>query len=133
MQSTAFDYLKTNGSETEEDYPYKATDSICSYSASKGKVNTTGYSNVPRNSPSGLKTAIGTKGPVSVAIEADKKEFQLYQNGIFDNPDCGYKLDHGVTAVGYGTSLNTEYYIIRNSWGPDWGDGGYIKLKIVDG
>ncbi len=48
--------------------------------------------------------------PVSVAIEADKREFQLYKSGIFSS-QCGTNLDHGVGLVGYGK----DYYILRRS------------------
>jgi KDEL-tailed cysteine endopeptidase len=38
-----------------------------------------------------------------------------------------------VTAVGYDSDGDKEYYIVRNSWGFEWGDGGYIKIQAVDG
>ncbi len=48
--------------------------------------------------------------------------------------ECGNALDHGAALVGYGTDpVNGEYYIVRNSWGPKWGVGGYIYIAIVEG
>ena len=61
--------------------------------------------------------------PVSVAIEADQKAFQLYMGGVFSDETCGIELDHGVLVVGYGVDAEEgEYYIVKNSWGPEWGD-----------
>ena len=80
-----------------------------------------------------LKAAI-REAPVSVAIEADQFSFQFYKNGVIaDDGECGSELDHGVTAVGYGTEDGMDYVLVRNSWGSGWGNGGYVKLQIQDG
>ncbi len=60
------------------------------------------YSDVTSKSSDQLKAALN-KGPVSVAIEADKAVFQQYTGGIISGSDCGTSLDHGVLAVGYGS------------------------------
>ena len=66
--------------------------------------------------------------PVSVGIVANLREFQLYQGGVFD-ASCGPALDHGVLVTGYGTDEDSkEYWMVKNSWGPLWGDQGFIKL-----
>jgi C1A family cysteine protease len=67
------------------------------------------------------------KNPVSIAIQADQREFQLYQSGVFTGA-CGTKLDHGVLAVGYGNLNGVDYYLVKNSWSYSWGLDGYIML-----
>jgi len=53
----------------------------------------------------------------------------MYKSGVYDET-CGIRLDHGVVAAGYGTDDESEkdYWLIRNSWGPKWGDEGNIKI-----
>lgn len=66
-------------------------------------------------------------GPISVAIEADK--IGPYSGGVYDNDKCGQKPNHGVLVVGYGSEGGKDYWIVKNSWGADWGDKGYIKIR----
>merc|ERR1719199_1234153 len=85
----------------------------------------------PRSVPA-LKAALQA-GPVALTLEADQSVFQLYSGGILDSADCGTNLDHAVGGVGYGTDGGQDYWIVRNSWGADWGDGGYLKIAAVEG
>lgn len=69
------------------------------------------------------------KGPVSVAIEADKMVFQLYTGGVINSSSCGTNLDHGVLVVGYGTDAKLgDYWTLKNSWGTSWGEDGFFRL-----
>ncbi len=83
--------------------------------------------------PDQLKAAIAL-GPVAVAMESQSLGIEYYSHGIFSSSSlCGTDLDHAVTAVGYGVDNGREFYIIKNSFGPDWGENGYIKLGIEKG
>jgi hypothetical protein len=79
------------------------------------------------NSEKSLQKAVANQ-PISVAIEAGGRAFQLYSSGIFTGT-CGTALDHGVAAVGYGTEDGKDYWIVRNSWGSSWGESGYIRME----
>jgi len=73
------------------------------------------------------------KGPCSVGIQADSRLFQTYSRGVLTGDECGTQIDHGVLAVGYGTLGGEEYFLVKNSWGPEWGDQGYIRIGVQDG
>ena len=132
LEVWAFKYAETAPLELEKDYPYTARDGKCKATSSKEVVKVTDYAQVPKKSVSQLKAAID-KQPTCVSVEADT-DFQFYDSGILDTPDCGTDLDHAVTAVGYGTDNGKEYFLVRNSWGADWGEKGYIRIAAdMDG
>ena len=85
-----------------------------------------------QENPDSMKSAL-EKQPISVSLEADKSVFQQYQSGIFDSPKCGTTLDHATLLVGYGSENGKEYWIMKNSWGTDWGEDGYMRLEIQYG
>lgn len=127
----AFEYAIDNAIMLESDYPYEGVDGSCRADKAKGKVKVTNYFDVPENSSAQLKAAIA-KGPVSVAVEAGGFSFMFYSKGIINSKLCGADLDHGITAVGFGVEGNTEYYIVRNSWGASWGEKGYVRIAASD-
>ena len=124
-----FKYAQKNKLESESDYPYTAQDGKCVFNTSKGKVSVTGYKDVTPRSPSQLQAAVSL-GPVSVAIEADTDVFQSYSSGIISSTACGTSLDHGVLVVGFGTDSTSgkDYWILKNSWGSDWGEKGFFRI-----
>jgi len=64
---------------------------------------------------------------------ASATSFHLYSEGIYNDPACGNQHNHATNVVGMGIENGTEYWIMRNSWGEDWGEAGYMRMEIVDG
>merc|ERR1712038_693330 len=131
-----FVYTQLFGLTKEEDYPYTSGNmgvtGNCKYSPNSMDTLTTlrGYETLPRNSVEAVMNHVANVGPLSVAVDASSWSF--YGGGVFDG--CDYnrniEINHAVQLVGYGTdSSEGDYWLVRNSWGPGWGDGDYIKLK----
>jgi C1A family cysteine protease len=122
----AVQYAAKNGLETEAEYPYTAQDGTCRYKASEATKVNSNYSFVTPKSTDQLKSAIVSM-PVSVLIEADQDVFQFYSSGVIKT-GCGASLDHAVLAVGYHKVGPIEAFIVKNSWGTDWGESGYVQI-----
>jgi C1A family cysteine protease len=122
----AVKYASKNGLELESDYPYTAQDGKCQYNKAKANSVCSGYKFVTAQSTDQLKSALVTM-PVSVLIEADQDVFQFYSSGVIKT-GCGAQLDHAVLAVGYHKVGPLESFIVKNSWGTDWGESGYVYI-----
>ncbi|KAH6834693.1 xylem cysteine peptidase 1 [Perilla frutescens var. hirtella] len=133
LMDYAFTYIVSSGGlHREDDYPYLMEEGTCEESKEMSEVVTiSGYHDVPANDEQSLLKALANQ-PVSVAIEASGRDFQFYSGGVFDG-HCGTELDHGVAAIGYGSSKGSDYIIVKNSWGPKWGEKGYIRMKRKTG
>jgi len=131
LMDNGFKYLVSKGDALESEYGYTGkSGSACSASKSSSPAlaagRVTSFHDVTPDSIPQMEAAV-SQGPVSVAIEADQSGFQFYKNGVFSGA-CGSNLDHGVLVVGYGTDSGKDYWKIKNSWGPTWGDQGYIRV-----
>jgi Papain family cysteine protease/Cathepsin propeptide inhibitor domain (I29) len=133
LMDSAFKYIVANkGITSESNYPYTAKGGLCDRTkAAQVVAKITGYKDVTASSYTSLEAAVAQQ-PVSVAVEADQSSWQLYKSGVITT-DCGTNLDHGVLVVGYDTTDSTPYWIVKNSWGTDWGLAGYIQIAITSG
>ena len=131
LMDNAFRYIKANdGIDTEESYPYQAHNELCRFKRADVGATDTGYVDIPRENENALMQAVQTIGPISIAIDAGHRSFQMYREGVYYEPECSQtKLDHGVLAVGFGTEDGQDYWLVKNSWGASWGMEGYIKMS----
>jgi cathepsin L len=135
MHDCYLQVIAEQGDETEDNYPYTASSGGgCQYDSSLAVVkNLTGYVNITTGDEKALQAASAIH-VISVGIDASSFMFQLYGSGVYNDPTCKKDwadLDHGVTVVGYDhdSSSNSDYWIVKNSWGSDWGQEGYIWMS----
>ncbi|XP_027065768.2 vanillin synthase [Coffea arabica] len=133
LPSQAFQYIKCNGGlDTEEAYPYTGVDGLCKYSSQNVGVHVLDSVNITLGAEDELKYAVGTVRPVSVAFEV-VKGFRFYEGGVYTSNTCGnapMDVNHAVLAVGYGVENGIPYWLIKNSWGAEWGVDGYFKMEM---
>lgn len=131
---TALEFIFEKGLVAEKDYPYKAVKEVCNAKPNKDiKLNRVLYcANQDTNQEFHCDYGLADKckeflqwSPVATAIDADSFDFQNYDEGIFTADKCA-KINHAVII----THVTDEYVKIRNSWTQEWGEQGYMRIKL---
>ena len=141
LMENTFTWLKENGGiMTDKDYPYKGRKGTCQSDETKYvDMQITGYTKLGSGSSTWdpvdedeIKEFLYETGPLAVALNANP--LQTYSSGILDKtssqcPTSG--MNHAVTMVGYGhdDSQDKDYWIVKNSWGKNWGEDGYFRIR----
>ena len=124
-------YTYSKAMYTEDSYPYTAADGSCSDGSPDSPVRN--YRNAQVQSSwdeSTIKNALSSQ-VLSIAVSAGNNHWYYYNSGILNTQHCGSSIDHAVAMVGWGSQDGTDYWIIRNSWGDSWGEGGYIRVATT--
>ena len=153
LMDLAFDYcIENNGLHSDENYPYNAKDNECLNGCTVDEIDSTiekrnctigdkvkgsgnfSYSYTTPYSVNSLKESV-IKNPVSIAINANTPVFRFYSEGVVEDlgDDIPDQINHAVLLVGYNYDKKGMYWIIQNSWGKDWGDNGFIKIRSKEG
>ncbi|KAG6475787.1 zingipain-2-like [Zingiber officinale] len=130
----AFNFVIHNGSLTTEDnYPYKGVPGPCNFTLNSASdltqasgVTIKGFKQVNNDETELLKAV--ARQPVTVSVAINTTILQSYSAGVLTEIGCGSDINHSMTVVGYGTENGTDYWLLKNSYGPDWGDSGYIEM-----
>jgi len=120
--------IKEGGQESWQSYPYTARNGNCQFSSSKVVAKISSWENVYPNNEDQMASWLAQYGPISICVDAS--QWSDYNGGVMTAQQCGNSIDHCVLAVGYNTQANPPYWIVRNSWGTDWGvQNGFIYLQ----
>jgi len=129
--SGAYSYVESAGGiEAYSDYPYSAESGEagqCNFNSADVVCTVTGYNSISGETGLYQQTSSSSGGPVSVCVDASS--WQNYNGGVLSQ--CGNSVDHCVQLVGYANyGQSGAYWIVRNSWGEDWGEDGFIWVEI---
>jgi hypothetical protein len=111
----ALKYVQVNGITTESIYPYKGVKGQCQYNQGSFRISRYGVV-----TGCAALTNMLLQKPISVGVDANN--WNSYKGGVFNG--CGSNLNHGVLLVG----IRNDFWKVKNSWGPNWGENGYIRL-----
>ena len=130
LMEYAFDWIKSNGGlMLEGDYAYTGKKGTCKSDSSKYAVKVTGYKKLSSDDETDILNYLVETGPLAIAVNADP--LQNYNSGIasYSKSTCDPSgINHAVNLVGYGVENGTKYWLVRNSWGADWGEDGYFRM-----
>uniref|UniRef100_A0A7S3ISI1 Peptidase C1A papain C-terminal domain-containing protein n=1 Tax=Strombidium inclinatum TaxID=197538 RepID=A0A7S3ISI1_9SPIT len=132
LPSHAFEYVyHAGGISTETAYPYFAEDHNCTVDSGSFDITVHGSYNITEGDENELQKAVYHAGPVSVAYQV-VDGFKDYHSGVYTSDTCNsttQDVNHAVLAVGYGREAGLDYWLIKNSWGTEWGAGGFFKIE----
>ena len=134
----SFSFLQINGGIMKEaDYPFEQKTATCRSDRSKYvDMKVTSYKRLDSKDENQIKEFLYQTGPLAIALNGDP--LHNYHGGIIDktSSECSPdKMNHAVTLVGYGhdNASNKDYWIVKNSYGTNWGEKGYFRMKRGDG
>jgi cathepsin F len=130
---TCYAYVKSAGGlETDAAYPYRARNQACKAVKSQEQDPITGFQYVIQEGSTdegAMASFLAANSPMSIIVDASS--WSSYSGGVLSADQCGQDLDHAVQAIGYNGLDSNGYWIVRNSWGADWGESGYIRLQMA--
>ncbi|CAG9313014.1 unnamed protein product [Blepharisma stoltei] len=132
LPTNSFQFAMAHGLTSNTNYPYKGTKGKCTTKAQNQPVaNIISYQTAEANAPNNLMGLV-VQQPITVVVQSNQAAWRMYTGGIISQ-DCGTDVDHSVLIVGFDNTNNPPYWIVKNSYGPSWGESGYLRIAITSG
>ena len=80
-----------------------------------------------------MKKEIFARGPISCGMHVTDKFYNDYKQGIWSEKVIFDMPNHVISVVGWGVENDVEYWIVRNSWGTQWGENGFFRINMHHG
>lgn len=115
------------------EYPYIGVEQNCQFSQHERVSKVSDVQRLPEGDEENMKNHLATVGPVSICVDSSSYTFYSYTSGIYDEESCmKHIFNHAMGVVGYGydETSSRPYWIVRNSWGQNWGQDGYVKFLM---
>lgn len=121
--------IDNEGVDLYSSYRYQSKQYACRYDPDYRGATARGVVTIQSGDERRLQIALASVGPVSTYIDATSTSFQFYSSGILSVPSCSSTaLSHAMVMTGYGTNQGQDYWLLKNSWGPNWGELGYLRI-----
>ncbi|GKT35645.1 hypothetical protein ADUPG1_008761, partial [Aduncisulcus paluster] len=127
-------FLNISGIVKESCFPYVSGDGVstpeCISKCIDGSKMERFLSNgtaVVSGSTTDIMKEINANGPVEAVFQV-YTDFPLYSSGVYQHVSGSYEGGHAVKIIGWGTTNDTDYWIVSNSWGYDWGENGTFRI-----
>eukprot|EP00826_Nyctotherus_ovalis_P018024 TRINITY_DN15353_c0_g2_i1.p1 TRINITY_DN15353_c0_g2~~TRINITY_DN15353_c0_g2_i1.p1 ORF type:complete len:322 (-),score=37.73 TRINITY_DN15353_c0_g2_i1:135-1100(-) len=124
----ALNYIKDKGIVSGEDYPYRARREECVVPNARAYKIWGIIEYFRAGNSSGIASDL-MQHPVVAQVNAKAFEFMFYKSGILDKRCPSTEINHPILIVGKNETHRIPYWKIRNSWGPQWGENGHIRIK----
>ena len=124
--AAALTYLKSNKAQSFSSYPFVQYKQTCKANANLGIAKVSSFYYSATSNEDSIAAMLYNAGPLAININATPLQF--YKGGIFNPSSCSSSVNHGVAIVGYGTANGVPYWIVKNSWGENWGESGYFRI-----
>ncbi|KAK1939510.1 cysteine protease 2 [Babesia divergens] len=122
----ALQYIVNNGISASENWPYEGIDVECKVHSGerhyiRSFVTANGFD---------VAEKLLVRAPTVVYISVNE-DLVFYSGGIYNGECDSQNLNHAVLLVGegYDAETNKRYWLLKNSWGPDWGENGFFKME----